>query len=165
MEDSDILSKIEELTQQISNAENELYMLTTRVSTIEIDTYNTNNNTHNLENDIFEIRRYLDYIADTIITLNKRLLNMSDYSAYSYYNKPVRDEYGNIIDAAYDVTYTANSNNYSPNQDELLRIDKSGNVWINGQLENSAVKIGHKILELAAMYRDNTPFNTISDII
>jgi len=156
---------INDLNQQLLNTESEIITLSSRISTLDTNNYDTTSRLYNVESDIMDIRRYLDYIADTIITLNKRLLNMSDYSAYSYYNKPVRDEYGNIVDAAYDPTYITNQDSIPHTEDELLKIDKNGNVWINGQLENSAVKIGNKILELAATYRDNTPFNTISDII
>jgi len=156
---------INNLNQQILNMESEIIFASSRISALETGTYDTTSRVSNVESDIMDIRRYLDYIADTIITLNRHLLNMSDYSAYSYYNKPVRDEYGNIVDAAYDSNYTINQNSVNFSEDELLKIDTKGNIWIDGKIENSAIKIGNKILELAAMYRDNKPFNTMNDII
>lgn len=47
----------------------------------------------------------------------------------------------------------------SPNTNELLHIDKFGNIWLNGVVENNPTKIGLELMKLASNYKDNLPLS------
>ncbi len=47
----------------------------------------------------------------------------------------------------------------------LLKMDMSGNIWLNGILENNPNKIGKEIVKIAQEYRDNLPIASLSNYL
>lgn len=124
-----------------------------------------NGGLNEMTNDVAELKtRTLDledwskYVSE----VSKKVLNIEEKSGYAYYQLPVKDEFGNIREGAWDTPnmYTAPMD--SP--DELLRIDKNGNIWINGVIETSTIKIGDAIKRMAEQYREDIPINNIEQL-
>jgi len=158
-ENDDVGFKINEIIFTITNLENKHFEINDSIMLNKTEIEYLRSDVINNLTDIQNIKQYLDYIVSIINGNENKILNISEHQAYSYYTKPVKDEYGNIYDGAYQTQ----PDNFE-NTDTLLRIDKMGNVWINGQIENSSVRIGNAILELASQYTNNTSINTINDI-
>jgi len=50
------------------------------------------------------------------------------------------------------------------NQSEtLLKIDRRGNIWINGVVENNPTRIGKEIIKIAHVYKDNFVLRNAAD--
>jgi len=123
------------------------------LSDLEIKFTNTDStgpDAYVLESRIIELENYIDYLARAI----DKILNMQELQMYGHYTTPIYEN-GSVVEK------TTNAPNYG--DDTLLRIDTSGNIWINGQIETSAIKIGNKIKELAEKYNENKPINSLNE--
>ena len=47
----------------------------------------------------------------------------------------------------------------------LLKIDRSGNIWLNGVLENNPTRIGKEIVKIAQSYRENLPIEKMTEYL
>lgn len=47
----------------------------------------------------------------------------------------------------------------------LLKIDRSGNIWLNGILENNPTRIGKEIVKIAQSYRENLPIEKMTEYL
>ena len=58
-----------------------------------------------------------------------------------------------------------NISNLLDNKKALLKMDKMGNIWLNGVLENNPTKIGKEIIKIAQQYRENLPIEKMSEYL
>lgn len=116
------------------------------------------NDTADLKVDMVDMKEWSNYVAE----VSKKVLNIEEKRNYSYYQLPVKDEFGSVRDGAWDTP-----NMYTPpltDDDELLRIDKHGSIWINGVIETSTIKIGDAIKRMAEQYKEDIPINNIEQL-
>jgi len=180
MDITEIENKLNELKTEIEllktelniiNVKNDINDLQNSFYTLEVNTNSRLNvveeylNIHTglnkideFSNDLYDIKQYLNYIS-SFITKNISVsipVNFFEYIAHQYYSNPVKDEYGNIVDEP--------CLNEQINNENLLTIDKNGDIWIDGEIVTSAYQIGNKLLKLASTYKNNIPLNNINDI-
>ena len=87
------------------------------------------------------------YIKDAVDKISKLLGYLDARDAVS--RAPVT--------VTYDINPYAGYAPPAPRSDKLLHIDRIGNVWINGIIENNPTKIGNEIIKQANSYKDNLP--------
>lgn len=116
-----------------------------------------NNMSPTTESDVMDLMQWANYVSK----VSKKLLSPVEYPTYSYMMEPVKDEFGTIID---NNPYSSSYQPGSANPNVLLYIDKNGNIYIDGIVENNPTVIGNRLKELASQYLDSKPVNTIDDI-
>ena len=63
------------------------------------------------------------------------------------------------------ITEKYRNNNVLQDNKTLLKLDRSGNIWLNGVLENNPTRIGKEIIKIAQQYRENIPIKNMSEFL
>jgi hypothetical protein len=58
-----------------------------------------------------------------------------------------------------------NRNTILQDNKPFLKMDRSGNIWLNGVLENNPNRIGKEIVKIAQQYRENLPIEKLSEFL
>jgi hypothetical protein len=150
------LTTQEQLDQLRINYNNTVATLTTLKSQLEqLSEFNGRGN--NTECDVMDLMQWANYVSK----VSHKLLAPNEYPTYSYMIEPIKDEFGSIID---NNPYSSAHQSSVANPNVLLYIDRNGNIYIDGILENNSTIIGNRLKELASQYLDSKPVNTIDDI-
>ena len=160
--ESDIFDSTQKILYDVSRKHDNL------CSSLSADLGSINNTSVQSDIDVLrtEVNNHKRWI-EHVVKLNKHLLSLYDIDAYSYMNEPYKDDYGTVYDNvsfSKETNLNYNQNHKSAGSNQLLEIDKQGNIWIEGIIENNSVKIGNKIKKLAEDYKHNVPLETIDDI-
>lgn len=104
-----------------------------------------------LSKGVNSINPQIDAMQSQISLLNEYLNNIAKMHGY-----------GNILEMC-DPTLYPPVPNIEHDKEALLSIDKAGNVWINGMIENNPTKLGREILRLASTYKDNVVLKSATE--
>lgn len=101
-------------------------------------------NTKKEEND--KLKADINTLAESV---NLMMQLMGHYDNYSLRQAVNEKNISNVLD----------------NKKALLKMDKMGNIWLNGVLENNPTRIGKEIIKIAQQYRENLPIEKMSEYL
>lgn len=98
-----------------------------------------------------QVNSQLDVVQNKITMINNNFDKLAKMHGYS-------DVY-----EMFDPTLNPPDPNIKHDKEALLSIDKAGNVWINGMIENNPTRLGREILRLASIYKDNVVLKSATE--
>ena len=111
----------------------------------------------NTDYDVHDLMQWANYVSK----VSHKLLAPNEYPTWSYMIEPIKDEFGNVQDQS---PYSSMSQPGVSNPNVLLYIDRNGNIYLDGVVENNPTVICNRLKELAQIYLDGRPINNITDL-